>query len=177
MVYGRKLSLVAACELALLSLRSRWGVAPLLGRNPLSGRRLGSCSTAPAVVTDVVHRGVVDDRSVIDVSDVCPAHVIDCGVVIEEAMVPVPARIPGSEVAKAIINAAIESDRRPPVTCIPHIPAVVPTPVTRSPKPAHEGRPHPCAGHPVVAVSRVPSPVARGPDVARTKANWLRIHR
>jgi hypothetical protein len=149
----------------------------MLGRSPLSGRGLGSSSTTPAVITDVVHRSVVDDRSVKDVSDVCPAHVIDHGVVVEEAMVPVPARIPGSEVAKAIINAAIESDRRPPVACMPHIPAVVPAPVTRSPKRAHKGRPHPCAGHPVVAVSRVPSPVARGPDVARTKANWLRIHR
>ena len=176
MVDRGKLGTVAAGELLLLSLRRRWRVAPLPGRSQLGSGRLGRGSAAPAVVTDVVHRGVVNDRSAVDVSDVCPAYVIDCAVVVEEAIVPIAARIANSEVAEAIVNATIESDRWSPVAGIPAKPAVVPAPVTRGPKRAHEGRQHPCTRHPVVTVNRVPCPVTWCPDVARTRANRLRIH-
>jgi len=141
MVYGRKLGTVAARELLLLPLRRRRRVAPQPGGSPVGSRRLGGCSANAVVIADVVHHGrVVDDRSAVHIGDVLNVEVIHCPVVVEEPVAPIPARIANSEVAEAVVNAAIEPDHWPPVAGIPAIPAVVPTPVSRGPKRAHEGR-------------------------------------
>ena len=169
--------MLAVGELLLLSLRRRRRVAPQPRGSPVSSSRLGGCSANALVIADVVHHGrVVDDRSAVHIGDVLNVEVIHCPVVVEEPVAPIPARIANSEVAEAVVNATIEPDHWPPEACIPHKPAVVPAPVARGPKRAHEGRQHPCPGHPVVTVNRVPSPITWGPDVARTRANRLDVH-
>src|SRR5262249_23553553 len=116
------------------------------------------------------------DRLGVDVVDDRHVHVVDSGVVVEPARAPVAADITDTEVAKPIVDAAVEAYVRTPVAGVPHVRAAAPTPVARGPQRTDEGRDHPIARHPVVVVGSV-SPVARYPDVTRPWAYRLNIDR
>src|ERR1700688_4018838 len=116
-------------------------------------------SATAAVVADV--RIIVDDnRLVINVGDVGDVNVVHAPVVKVAVALPISAIKTTAGVTKAVIDAAIKSDVRPPVSLVPGIEAIVPTPVSGSPKLA-DGREHPRARHPVVAVIVIPCPVTR----------------
>jgi hypothetical protein len=65
---------------------------------------------------------------------------------------------------------------RSPVTTIPNVEAIIPTPVAWGPKHSDRSK-HPCARYPVVAIVVIPRPVARRPDVALTGTEGLNINR
>ncbi len=176
MVYRHKLCAIATSCLLLLPLCSGWGVTPCAGRCQLGSGRLGSGSAIAAVEAGAAGSHVVDDGPAVDIGDIRRAYVTHCGVIIKESIAPVSAQITDAKVAEAIVNPAVETDHRAPIAGIPHVHALLPCPVPRSPERAHEGRWHPCAGHPVVAVNRVPGPVTGRPEVAGTGADRLRIH-
>src|SRR5580704_5054896 len=79
-----------------------------------------------------------------------------------------------SAVTVAIVDAAVESNFRAPVARIPHVSAIVPTPVAGRPELAN-GSFHPRPGHPVIAVIVVPRPVAGGPQISGAGAERLLI--
>src|SRR5215831_40263 len=132
-----------------------------------------------AVEADVVVDGrVVDDRAVVDVRDVGVADVGYRAVVVELVTAPVAALVADASVSEAVINAAVEADVRAPVAGVPHVESVAPAPVPRGPEQAHFRREHPGARHPVVAfIVAAPGPVARHPDVARTRNCRLHVRR
>jgi len=107
---------------------------------------------------------VVHDHRIVDVDvgDVDRIDMHDGGVVEESAAAPFAADEADAAIAKAVINAAIESNVRSPVAGVPHVEAVVPAPVTRGPEHAH-GRDYPGSGHPVVTIVVAPGPIAGCP--------------
>src|ERR1700751_1357219 len=94
----------------------------------------------------------------------------------EVSTAPVAALISDSEIAEAVIDAAVETYVRSPIARVPDIDAITPTPVARSPQHSHSWGNHPCAGHPVVTVLS-PGPVTRRPDIVGARTNRLRVHR
>src|SRR5580700_178004 len=140
------------------------------------GSRAGRDATFTAVEGDMGF--VVDDDCPVDVDvgDVHGVHMHDGSVVEESAAAPFAAAEPDTTVAETIINAAVETDVRAPVSGVPGVDTVVPSPVARGPKHAH-GSDHPGAGHPVVAGIIAPCPVARRPQIAGRGADRLLVNR
>src|SRR6185312_8189102 len=77
-----------------------------------------------------------------------------------------PAMEADTEVAEAVVDAAVVADFRSPVTGVPEVSGTAVTPPAGCPESAGVGRQNPCAVDPVVAGVRVPGPVDRRPDVA-----------
>src|SRR5580692_8199152 len=139
----------------------------------LLGSRWPSCSsTRAAVVADVVHRDVVDDGLVVDVCDV--VDVIDRAIVEERSVVPISALIARTDITKAIEDPAIETNLWSPVAGIPNVGLVLPRPISGSPQEA-DGSKHPGAGHPIVSITIVVSPVAGRPNVTVSRTNRLLV--
>jgi hypothetical protein len=131
----------------------------------------------PAVATVVTDpRIVVDDnRLVVDVRYVGDVNVGHATVVIEPVALPIPAEKSRAGVAKAIIDAAVETDVWSPVAAIPNVETVIPAPVAGRPKHS-DGSKHPSARNPVVAIVVIPCPVARRPDIALSWTQGLNIN-
>ena len=142
------------------------------GRLFLRGWASGN-STRASVVAYVVHCDVVDDRPVVDIRDMDVAH----GLVIEDATAPpLSAKKPDTDVAEAVVYAAVESDVGTPITLVKSKQAVAPAPIARSPEETRLRRQYPRTGHPKVSVSGV-SPISGGPNVAITRAKGLFVYR
>src|SRR5580698_8880093 len=139
------------------------------------GSRAGRDATFTAVEGDM---GLVvdDDRLVnVHVGDVDGVHMHHGGVVEERAAAPFAADEAFAAVAESVINAAIEADVRAPVSSVPGIDTVVPSPVARRPKHA-DGSDHPGAGHPVVSGVIIPSPVTGRPQIAGARTDGLLVN-
>jgi hypothetical protein len=118
-----------------------------------------------------------DNRAVhVDVGDVYSVHVHDGGVIEERAAAPFAAAKALAAVSKAVVDSAVEADMRAPVTAVPNVEAVVPSPVSRSPQQARVGSFHPSAGYPVVAIVVIPGPIAGSPHIAFAGANGLLVN-
>lgn len=142
-----------------------------------SGSRRGSA--IPAVVAHAIDRGVVvRDCGVVCIVDNRRIHVCDGGVVAIDISLP-PATVKTfTGISISVINPAVETDLRCPITRIPAIPAINPCPITRSPEQTWVGRQDPRAGYPIMLFCIwVPSPVAWCPDVPFTRAERLVIDR
>ena len=99
----------------------------------LRGRSRGS-PTSATIEADASYSRIVDDGFVVDVRDVDAAEIIHGPVVSEDAVSPIAALIARTHIAEAIIDAAIESDMRSPISGVPNIEAVPPAPITRGPE-------------------------------------------
>ena len=162
-------------SMLMLLLRRQRGGMLLAGEGLFLRSRTHVYSACPTVVGN--RRSVVDDhRLVVDVGHIRDADVRDGAVVKKRAPAPLPADKANTGVAKSVVNPAVEADVRAPVSRMPGIQSAAPSPVSRRPKQAN-GRNHPSAGHPVIAICIVPSPIAGRPEVARTGADGLRIDR
>jgi hypothetical protein len=102
---------------------------------------------------------VVIDEAVVE------ADVVVKAVVEEAAAVPVAAVESNAEVAEAVVDAAVVADMASPVPGVPEIPAIAPTPISRSPKRVYIRRLDSRAVNPVVAGIPV-SPIARSPEIS-----------
>jgi hypothetical protein len=96
------------------------------------GTRSGRKPTGSAVVADVVSRVNVYGPAV-SVAKVPASDIVHIRVVAELIVTPVAALVADATVSVTIVDAAVEADFRTPIAIIPGIPAVVPTPITRSP--------------------------------------------
>src|ERR1700691_353917 len=85
-----------------------------------SGRSSG-CSTGSAVVANVVSRPLVAYGLFVSVVKGAHIYVIHRGVVAESPVLPISAFIAKTTIAEAVIDAAVEADRRTPVAVIPGI--------------------------------------------------------
>src|SRR5262245_2923109 len=132
-------------------------------------------ATMSAVVADAVDGVVIHDGLVVNVN-IGDGHVVHAAVVIEPAVTPIATFITIAEVSESVVYAAVEADVRPPVSGMPDVEAVTPSPVARRPEIARFRREHPGARHPVVAVGTV-SPVAGSPDIAIAWASRLHVNR
>ena len=81
------------------------------------------------------------------------------------AATPIAALVAETDVAKAIIDAAIVADVRTPVATVKTVAMIVIAPVAGSPERALVRSLHPSAGNPVVA-ALTPAPITRSPKIA-----------
>jgi hypothetical protein len=134
------------------------------GRNfSASGTRLyASWSTVEASVIVVDNRPVDHHRAVVDVGNVDAADVVDRAVIAELIVIPVAALVACSNIAKAIVDSAIEANITAPVAAIEAIASIDEAPISRRPQRALVGRLGPGSGNPVIA-GRGPAPVAGRP--------------
>jgi hypothetical protein len=150
--------------LLVLNLRANRRLVALVHRSFLLRSGSSADSAVATVVADV--RIVVDDnRLVINVGDVGDVNVVHTAVVKVAVALPISTIKTITGIAKSVINPAVKSDVRSPVSIVPGIEAIVPTPVSGSPK-LSDGSEHPRARHPVVAFIVIPCPVARRPDIS-----------
>jgi len=176
-IHGRPLRAIGTRRIRMLQLDgSRRIMSPARCRQ-LSRRRPGSDPAGAAVVAHVVHGDVVDHRLVVDVGDVGRGDVVHGPVVEKGAVVPIAARVSQTGVAETVVNAPIKADCRPPVSGVPSIHSVIPSPVAGCPEGALKRRHYPRARHPVVAVIRIPRPVSGRPDISRPGADRLFVNR
>src|SRR5437879_5630816 len=108
-------------------------------------------STWATVVRHSIHRHIINDGPVVNVN-VGDSDVIDGAVVIEGPAMPITAFVAFPEVTETIIDPAVESNVRAPITCMPKVSAAIPAPVTRSPEQPRLGCGHPSARHPEIAI-------------------------
>ena len=142
-------------------------------------RRRSSAHSTRTIEASAVYRAVVvDHRLVIHIVNLGDVHVIHRSVVVEIVSPPISAFITFSHISIAVIYPAIETDARTPVTVIPYVRPVVPSPVSGCPKVAGRRREHPCAGHPVIIfIVFTVSPVAGRPDIIFARTNGLHVDR
>src|SRR5271170_665894 len=108
----------------------------------------------------------------VDVRHAVHIHVHHFAVVEEGAASPLAARETDAAVSEAIVNAAVEADVRSPISTVPAVEAARKSPVAWSPEHAHwPDNPRP--GDPIVAAVVIPSPIAGGPEIARTGTDRL----
>jgi hypothetical protein len=113
----------------------------------------------------------------VDIGDVNCVYVHDRGVVEEMALAPFAAAEALAAISKAIVDSAVKADMRPPVTAVPNVEAVVPSPISGSPQQARFGHFHPSARHPVVAIIVIPGPISGSPHIAFAGTNGLFVNR
>ena len=122
-------------------------------------------------VAGVAHYGAVDIGGVNDGG----VYIKDRGVIGEAITVPASAVEAVAKVAVAVVDAAIEAYLRRPVTGVPGIASVVPSPVAGGPEETGLGGRNPGSRNPVVVIIS-PRPVAGGPYIVRLRANTLHIN-
>ena len=143
----------------------------------LSRRRTRLDSTRASVIRHAIDRHIVDGL-VINVVDVCDVYVVNRAVVVEIAPAPLSAVITVARISETVVNAAVESHGRSPISWIPCVEACCKGPITRRPQQAYCRRQHPGSGNPVVVVIiGTPCPVAGDPVVAGPWTNRLGIDR
>ncbi len=161
----------------MLGLRGGHRDVPFMGVLFLFGSRPGPEAACATVVANPVCAHVIGDRLRVGVMDDRAVHVHDRGVVVEVVALPVSASEAGADVAESVVYAAVESDIRSPVTSVPDEHAVVPAPVSGSPEEANFGCLNPGPRNPViVAIIRVPSPIAGRPKITFAGTDRLGIH-
>jgi hypothetical protein len=112
---------VGGGQMLMLPLRgSELDVMVVFGRELALGCMSLDASGA-SVEAHTVHGHVVDDRLVIDVGNVNVAQVVNGAVVVEISAAPVAALETNSTVSESIVDSAVESDVRTPITAVPQI--------------------------------------------------------
>jgi len=110
-------------------------------------------------------------------ADGARVHVAHRAVVVEVVALPTAPGVAVSVVAVAVVDTAVEADRWPPVAAVPPIHAIVEAPISGRPIEPDRGRLHPRSGHPIVAVNRIPRPIAGLPNRVRSGRHRLRVIR
>ena len=138
MIDRDKLTVVRAGRSLMLPLRRHRRDVALLGKGllPGSGARLNTATSS--VVADTIHR--VDHRPLVDIVDDGDVHVVYSRVIEELSAIPITSFVADSDVAVTVVNSSVESDVWTPISDIPEVRAVRPTPITRRPEKADLGR-------------------------------------
>ena len=159
----------------LVLCRNRAGVAFLVVGLLLRRRPFVDAAIA-AIIADTVSR-VVFDPGVIRVVDVLVVYAIYRGVVIEMIVFPPAPFVAVTSISESVIDPAIISNVRSPITFMEEKRATSPSPVSGSPEEAGFRGFDPSSGYPVIVVTvPVPSPITGRPDVAIPGADRLLIN-
>src|SRR5437879_6370928 len=150
----------------------------LFANGDLFGWGRPSCDAAsPAVIADAIHRDIIVDHGlIVGVVHHCHIYVGHGAVINKSAIAPISAPIAHACVAEAIVDSAIKSNVRPPISRMPNVHVIGPAPITGSPEVSNSRSDYPRPGHPEVAF-RPPSPIAGHPDKSVSRARWLLIDR
>src|SRR5580692_5778699 len=134
MIAGSEQRTILAGRFALLILRGNRRRVRFMSVGFLPGRGAGAHSTGAAVECHM--RVVVDDYRFVhvDISDRGSTYARDCRVIEVRPVAPLAAVKSVSAVTVAVVDAAVESNLRAPVTRIPHVGAIVPRPVAGGPQ-------------------------------------------
>src|ERR1700722_13738998 len=178
MVYGRKLAAIVSSQLAVRHLHRRRRRVLLV----CEGFFLCCRSPADAAWTVKARASrrviVIDHRFVVNIVNYGHIHVIHRAIVEEMIPFPAPAFISFSYIPESVVNSAIETDVRSPVSAVPRIHSAVPSPISRRPEKSRSRRLRPSARHPIIiAVVIAPSPIAGRPYISLAGKNWLHVHR
>src|ERR1700760_1300422 len=129
----------------LLTLRGREFHMMLVLGGELMRRGASLQATRSTIEAHPIHGDVVYNSLVVNVGDMHATQVGDRAVVEERAATPVTPYKPNPAVPESIVHAAVESDVRTPVTAVPEIDAIGPTPISRGPQQSGRRRGHPGA--------------------------------
>lgn len=132
-------------------------------------------ATVAAVEAHASYIDVIDHSLVIHVGDMHAAKVGNRPVVVEGTTTPVAAVETNTAVSVSVVDSAVKSYVRAPITRMPDIRATAPAPVTRCPQVTRCGSHNPRARHPVVIVVAI-CPISRCPDIANCGAWWLYVY-
>src|SRR5580692_2023084 len=135
----------------------------------------GLHTTVAAVVAHAIAAVVVVYSCVVNVAIARDVYVAYRLIVVKVAIVPAAAFVAVATVAIAVINAAVETDFRPPVAFVENVAIAIAAPVAGSPEIADLGSHHPRSRDPIIVVVTV-SPVTGGPDVAVPGGDGLIIN-
>lgn len=132
MIDRDKLTVVRAGRSLMLPLRRHRRDVALLGKGllPGSGARLNTATSS--VVADTIHR--VDHRPLVDIVDDGDVHVVYSRVIEELSAIPVTAFVADTDVAVTVVDSSVEAHIWTPVSDVPDIEAVRPTPIARRPE-------------------------------------------
>ncbi len=129
MVLRRKQGTILAGRMFVLNLRRNGRSVRFAGERLFLRSRARSHAAFSAVEGNM---GIVidDDRPVnVDVGDVDGVYVHHGCVVKESSAAPFTAAEAGATISESVINAAIKSDVRSPISSVPGVDTVVPTPI------------------------------------------------
>src|SRR5262245_30227199 len=175
-VHRSKKFAIGARSMLVPTLQCRLRSVPFARPSKLLSRRLGFSSAAPTIEADIVHRHVFDDGLVVGMGDDGSVHLGDGGVVEENTVVPISALVADASIAEAVVDAAVISYVRPPISGVPKISATIVAPVAGRPEQPDSRWQHPGAGDPVI--TNVPvAPVAWCPYVAGAWTERLLVNR
>src|SRR5262249_60056328 len=136
MIHRRKKRAIGARAFLVLYLQRRWRSVLFVRPGKFLSRRLGFSSAWP-IEADVVHRRRVDDRLVVGIGDDGRIQSGNSGVVKEHPVIPIAALITSAGVPEAVVDAAVITDMRPPISGVPNVPGSLIAPVARSPQQTH----------------------------------------
>jgi hypothetical protein len=146
------------------------------GRFLLRRRPFGDAARA-TVIADVVFRHIIRHILVVHVRDIRNVgHISDAAVVIEIPAAPFAACVAVTEIAKSVVNTAVESDCRTPIADVKYEGAATPTPPAGCPQQANLRRHDPGSRHPVIS-GRPIIPITRSPKIAGLRTRGLSINR
>ena len=175
LIRARKLRSVGAGSLLMLDLGAHRSSMLLVQRPQFLWPRTHLHSARPAVETHPDSIGsVVAYVVAVHIPHHPNVHIVHCAVVPEMVVVPVAALVAESNIAEAIVDAAVVADVPAPIAAVKLVAVVSPSPVARRPESALVRSLNPCTRHPVVAPSR-PGPIAGRPQVPVTGSLWLVI--
>jgi len=135
--------------------------------------------TRSAIIAHTVHRDIIDHRPIdISIMDNRRIHTRHRRIIPEATTIPFPTIISRAAIPAAIIDTAVISHMRSPITHMPRINAPTPTPITRRPIQSNGGRRRPITRHPIIVTGiLIPRPVTGYPKISFHRARWLYIHR
>lgn len=121
-------------SLLMLSLHCRRCQVGFIRSGLFSRCWLRSYTTGSAVIAGTIHgRRVVHYGGVVGIVDDGGVHIRHRGVVVVGATDPLTAVESGANVAKSVVNTAVKSHVRSPVSGVPKISSAAPAPIARGP--------------------------------------------
>jgi len=148
--------------------------ATLAGSSNFDGSWTSRCSARATVEAHAIEGSVLDHGGVVRVVDYSDVNVSRVAVVVVIVPAPVAAVKADAWIAEAVVNAAIEADYRSPITRMPDIGVILPSPVAGRPEQAFLRRKRPSAGNPIVSVVGI-RPITRDPNESFSGAKRLFI--
>src|ERR1700730_11153143 len=176
-VHGSSLLRISSRRLRMLSLnRDRRNMS--LPRRGLFLRCWTPADPAIAAVVTDMGLVVIDYGRVVHIVNDSFINIVHGAVVEKVVVIPTPAFVALSKITEAIIDPAVETNHRTPITLIKNKTLAAPTPITWSPQETDFRRQHPGAGHPIIIVKVISvGPVAGCPNVAVLWTDRLFIDR
>ena len=175
-IHGRQKRTIAARRMRVLGLHCGCRRVSRACRGFFRGCRACGNSATAAVVADVVYPGFVDHGFVIDIGNVYATDVIHRGVIEEASVIPISAAVAYATVAETVVDTTVEADGLAPVAFIPGEGVAAPAPIAGSPEQARFRRLDPGARHPEVAFIAI-RPVAGRPHIAGGWNHGLGVYR